>query len=465
MGVTTHTDTGVHTSSDAASTGRDTGVSYPDTWTSNPDAVIPGVDSSIPGTDATKPVDANPPVDSSKPEKDSGHDVAPPPPGDAGAGVTAVHLYACAENVYSAPVTIEGDQTFELLVDTGSGALAVASSSCAECIDGGAGAGYTPGSSATALGATSCIYGSGSWKGEAYQDTVSMGGSPTAEVKLAAINTEKGFFGIPDECDFNSTDTGIFAGIIGFGPSGTGAAVPHTNVFFDDLVATGVANIFTTQLCDTGGTLWLGGYDSTAFKAGATPQYIPMLTGALAPFYYVVHLESVEVDGTTVTVPTGSYTSSVLDTGTSMLLIQATAFDAMATAIEADPAFKAVVTGGAADAGSVTFFSRQDCMNATFQPACMAPSSTLTKAYLDANLPPVTFTLGTGPTVTLQAPATESYLMNLDGQWCQAACGATPSMLTFPMAGIIGSEVLKSTIVIFDRANKQFGFVPWETCQ
>ena len=55
--------------------------------------------------------------------------------------------------------------------------------------------------------------------------------------------------------------------------------------------------------------------------------------------------------------------------------------------------------------------------------------------------------------------------MNVDGQWCQAACGSTPSLLVFPMAGIVGSEVLKSTIVIFDRANKQFGFVPWESCQ
>ena len=94
-----------------------------------------------------------------------------------------------------------------------------------------------------------------------------------------------------------------------------------------------------------------------------------MLTGILAPYYYVVHLESVEVNGTTATVPTGTYTSSVLDTGTSMFIIQATAFDTMATTIEADPAFQAVMAigdGGTADAGGGgTFFSRQDCMSMT----------------------------------------------------------------------------------------------------
>lgn len=366
-----------------------------------------------------------------------------------------VPLSTCAGNVYTAPVTVGGSQTFELIVDTGSGALAVSSTDCTSCMAAGITAGYSPASSATALGTTGCQYGSGSWSGEAYSDKVTMGASPAATTELAAIKKQTGLITNQDDCDFNASDTGVYAGLVGFGPSGTASAVPHTSVFFDDLVSAGVPNVFSLELCDSKGTLWLGGYDSAAIAGRVAPSYIPMLDGALAPYYYVVHLATVAVNGTTATVPTASYASSVLDTGTSMFILQASAFEQIARAIESDSAFQTVLAMGDAGAGgggsSGAFFDTTDCMSLQ-NVGCLNPSSTFTKAYLDSTLPPLTLTLGTGSqTVTLTAPATESYLMYMQGQWCQAMCGQTPS-LDFPMAGIIGAEVLKSTIVVFDRA-------------
>src|SRR5262249_47652510 len=85
---------------------------------------------------------------------------------------------------------------------------------------------------------------------------------------------------------------------------------------------------------------------------------------------------------------------------------------------------------------------------------------------LDAALPSLTFTFGTVSPVTMQAGATESYLVTYGGgAWSPAMQSRTPDQATYPgVAAILGPTVMRSNIVIFDRANRRLGFAPHTPC-
>ncbi|MGD0524506.1 MAG: pepsin-like aspartic protease [Polyangiaceae bacterium] len=351
---------------------------------------------------------------------------------EANPDLVTIALSVCAPSlVYMAPATV-GSQSFQLLVDTGSTTLAVASSACSGC---GVTPEYTPGSSAVDEHQTATSqYGTGSWTGEIYQDTVALGSAATP-VKLAAIDTQSDFFQ-----DFTCS----MQGVAGFGPAG--AALPGTNAYFDDLVASAkMPDVFATQLCDGSGTLWLGGYDPSA--ATGAPQYVPLASGALSDVYYSVSLTSVTVAGTTVPIATKQFADSVVDTGTAGFLLQTSAYDALTAAIQSDAAFT--------EALGSSFFASQ-----TGGVACAA--STATKAALDAALPPLTLTFGS---VSIQAAPTDSYLFPYMGKaWCSSLVTDPSVSSELPLASIIGSPMLRSSIVVFDRAKNRIGFAPHAPC-
>jgi hypothetical protein len=304
---------------------------------------------------------------------------------------------------------------------------------------------YTPGPKAIDQKQTaSSQFGSGSWSGEVYQDSVSLGSSQTAPMKLVAISSQTSFFE-PLMCDSKS---GGMQGLVGFGPSA--AAVMNTNGFFDQYVATNhVADVFATELCETTGTLWLGGFDPAAMMA--PPQYTPLAADPSSTYYYTVNLDSVTVNGTSVSVVAGSQLpDSVVDTGTSAWILNTTAYGAVTAAIQSDAMFKQLF--------GATFFPAANSQT----PACA--SLTQTKAQLDAALPVLTLTFGSNPGVSVKAVATESYLFNYGGAWCSALLGLDQNTLG-PLAGIMGSPVLRSNVVIFDRAQKRIGFAPHAPCQ
>jgi hypothetical protein len=261
-------------------------------------------------------------------------------------------------------------------------------------------------------------------------------------VKLVAITSQSSFF-TPAACD--STVKGV-QGILGLGPSG--AAVGGTNGYFDDLVSTAkVPNVFATQLCDSGGTLWLGGYDPAATTAA--PVYTP-LNAELGIYYYAVNLASMTLDGTSIPVGTAQEPDSIVDTGTSIFILPTPAYTALTNAIAADSGFQTAFGGSAS-----SFFSGGPGN-------CLAISKT--KAELDSALPPLTLVFGSGSSsVSIQAAPTESYLIQQDNAWCSALYGLAPGSQG-PIAGIMGSPVLKSNVVIFDRANKRIGFAPHTAC-
>jgi hypothetical protein len=389
-------------------------------------------DSGVATQDAGRPdahvvVDTGAPVEASAPE--------------AGPSVLAVPLSGCNSDAYSAPVTI-GSQPFQLLLDTGSSSLGVAASTCSNC---NVSPEYTPGATATdehAMGPE--MFGSGSITGEIYQDRVAVGPSPSAPVNLIAIASQSGLLGNGEQCNSGGPE-----GLIGFGP--TGAAVAGTTTFFDQFVATThVPDIFAVELCDTSGTLWLGGFDPS--HTTAAPQFTPMATGTVSSFYYEVNLASITVNGTSVPVPTGGqFPDSAVDTGTSVFILGTTAYNGLVAALNADAAFTQVFgTSFFAAAGSE-------------QPNCVM--STQTKAALDAALPPLTLTFGSNPAVTVQAAPTESYLLPAGGGgWCAGVIGLDLTTLGAPASAIMGAAVLRSNVVIWDKEHSQIGFAPHTAC-
>ena len=367
--------------------------------------------------------------------------------GDAGStkadasidGVVAVPLAACTPLVYAADVAI-GAQSFQLIVDTGSTSLGVAGAGCTNCSVTPL---YNPGTTGVDRKKTaSAQFGSGKWSGEVFGDTVGFAPKPTTALDFVSITAQTGFFQAGSTCGGKA-----YQGLLGFGRSS--AAVSGTKGLFDQLVsAESIADVFATSLCDGGGTLWLGGYDPAA-TTGA-PQYTPFTTDVASSYYYAVSLTTVDVAGTTVPVASASYNDTILDTGTSAFLLGETAYKAMTAAISKSAGFSQVF--GAQ--GAQWFASTNggvSCANLT-----------QTKAQLDATLPPLTLTFAEN--VQVQAPATESYLMPYPGAgWCNALVSQAQGQ-NFPIASIMGAPVLRSSVVITDRANARVGFAPHKPC-
>jgi hypothetical protein len=363
-----------------------------------------------------------------------------PAEADAG-GLVVIPLTACNPSVYAADMTIGGSQDFHLYLDTGSTTLAVAGLGCATCSAAGVETLYQPGTTAVDQKvAASAMYGAidpSGWSGEIYEDWVGVSAAPElARVKLAEITQQAQF--LVGTCG----PTGTPEGVIGF--AGSTIETTGTNGFFDQVVAGGkVADVFATRLCQTGGMLWLGGYDP-AFTT-APPVYTPM---AMAGFY-TVDLASIAVAGTTVAIPTGAYTGTILDTGSSGSSVSPAAFSALNAAIAGSPAFSTIFGASAS-----SFLSGNSCM-----------SLTQTKAELDAALPPLTLTFGSSPGVSAQASATESYLLTHGGgEWCPAITSRAPDAAFAGIAAILGAPMLVSNVVIFDRANQRVGFAPHAPC-
>jgi hypothetical protein len=360
---------------------------------------------------------------------------------DAG-GLAAIPLTACVPNVYSADMTIGGSQDFQLILDTGSTTLAVAALGCATCAAADVATLYVPGPTAvdekvTATSMYGAIDPSG-WTGDIVEDWVGAGSSPDmARVKLVAISQESQF--LVGKCGVEGTP----AGVLGFATSAI--ETTGTNGFFDEVVAGGkVADVFATRMCPTGGTLWLGGYDPSFTTA--PPVYTPMVPPG---GWYTVALSSITVLGTTAPIPMGSYTATMLDTGSSGSSLPPAAFSTLTSAIAASAAFSGIF-GTAAS----SFFSGTDCVTLT-----------QTKAQLDAALPPLTLTFGSSPGVTAQATATESYLLTYgDGQWCPSIVSRAPDSDFAGIAAILGAPMLTSNVVVFDRANERVGFAPHTAC-
>ena len=359
-----------------------------------------------------------------------------------------IDLKGCYQSDYTAQVTLGDGQSYAMRIDTGSTTLAVAATACTNC--SGLTPTYSPGAGAVDMQSTaSTTYGDGSgWTAEVYRDTVSLGGGmKDVPMAFGAIDKQKKatfghyFFGA-SYC--SGTANGNSAqGIIGF--AGKTLANPHTDTFMDVVHTTNnLADVFAVQICDQGGHLWIGGYDPAAVSA--TPRYTAV--NSVTGFYYV-DLQDMLLGGTPVGLPASDYGAAMADTGTSVMVLPTTVFDALSNTLDKNAAF-------------VANFGKGFLANA----GCTATAPSASRDAIDSALPKLglQFLDEQGQPWTVDLPATDSYLMAQElpdgtvGYCVGAASGGTSSGL------ILGNAMMHSQVTIFDRAKNRLGLAPQVGC-
>ncbi|MCL2450966.1 MAG: pepsin-like aspartyl protease, partial [Polyangiaceae bacterium] len=244
-----------------------------------------------------------------------------PESGATSTAFAAIPLSTQDGTYYTADVTV-GSATFALDIDTGSGTAGIAGASCTNCSAAGISPLYTPSSTATDQARmTGSTYADGStWKGEIYQDTVSLEhGTPSVKLDLVDIQTENQFF--------KSGTT--FQGILGLGPSQL--ELQGTQTYFAQATAAGVAPVMGFELCPTSGTMWLGGVDPSA--AASAIQYTPLVTSGKTSSYYSIIIDDLSVGGTSLGFKAADFEDPIVDTGTSLFYLPTPVYSALITAV------------------------------------------------------------------------------------------------------------------------------------
>ena len=369
-------------------------------------------------------------------------------------GVAKLKLTGCAAFDYLAQVEV-GGETLNLLLDSGSTTMAVAGSSCTDC---GTDKTYKPSSTSQSLGrkASSQYLDNSEWVGSIYRDSVALGANqaaatPAVKVDFVVISEQNQFFTSDVSCQ--SEDDVSFDGIIGVGPDDMLQA--YTTSFLSTMTSTGSTkeDLFAVQTCDIGGTMWLGGYDANAMTA--SPNFTPLISTsspANTSGAYAVNVTGVGLGTTSFDLAASDMGPMVIDTGTNSMLLLANAWTAFEQSLEANTAYLNNFGTG--------FISAQ-----TGQ--CAAASQGLTRAQIDAELPPLNFTFARadGSMFEVSLPATSSYLVA--GTISGDSTGSVyycPSIATSTVA-IFGNVAMRSLVTIFDRANQQVGFAPQTGCQ
>ncbi|KAJ7478004.1 putative cathepsin E [Mycena galericulata] len=212
---------------------------------------------------------------------------------------------------YIAEVVV-GSQTFDLIVDTGSSNTWV-----------GATTKFTAGSTGKSTGdSVSVSYGSGSFSGTEYTDTVSINGNTVTKQSIGVAKSSTGFTG---------TD-----GIVGFGPEelteDTVSGVTEVPTFLQNLESQGVIseNVLGVSFAppsgssseDTNGELTFGGVDDSAFTGDIT------YTTRVSP-YWGVSVSKFAFGSTSLGTTTAS---GIVDTGTTLLYVPTAVYNKFLTA-------------------------------------------------------------------------------------------------------------------------------------
>jgi len=225
-------------------------------------------------------------------------------------------LFGSPDCDYSTSMSING-VVFDVIIDTGSSNLAIASSQCTNC-------NVSPlysGSLDTAQPQINVTYGEGSWVGSEATDSITFGG-----IKIGA-----NFVGITTQNQFFTAGCPGNEGILGlaYPDLAEGGITP----LFDDLVSAGVPNGFAIQLCGSSsnslkktGNMWLGGFD-TSYISGEM-QFTPVVQ----QLFYNVDLVSFSVNGQVLSINIPS--AVIVDSGTSNLVVSQANFDTIITALQ-----------------------------------------------------------------------------------------------------------------------------------
>lgn len=220
------------------------------------------------------------------------------------------------DSSYSGVVSIGTPaQNFDLVLDTGSSDLWVATSSCSAC----ASYEFTTSKSSTFQSSGTPLeinYGSGSVKGSVAEDTVTFGGFTINQQELLAVSSIT-----------SGLITGELSGIMGLGFNTISAlnatpfwqALYNANQLSEPLFSFYLARYIDQSTMSTapGGTLTLGGTNSSLYQGSI--EYLD-LTGPAS--YWLLNVNSLSVQGNTVSV--GSSSLAAIDTGTTLIAAPST---------------------------------------------------------------------------------------------------------------------------------------------
>jgi len=348
-------------------------------------------------------------------------DAAPLPDAPASQdGVVAIPLTGLG-GAYTAKLAL-GGQPFDVVIDTGSTTTGVASATCTNCNTHPA---YTPGMAMDLHQTASSQYGSGSWKGEVFEDSAVMGTRGSVKLDFASITSQTGFF-----------QGSGYQGILGLGPDGL--LLPYTTSYLTKLIAGGMAGEVAFQLCPDNGTMWLGGFDAAA--ATAAPAFTPI--SSAAP-YYIVGVGAASVSGTASLTGT-DFGPTIIDTGTTQTFVP--------TAV-----LTAVISGVKGSSGYTAAFGTQTLADG----ACL--NTTMTTAQLDAALPPLSLSFA-GSSTPLAIPATQSYLFDQGGGSYCFMFSDSSQLFQGQKVSLFGNTLLAGLLTVVDIGHKQMGFALQKGC-
>ncbi len=289
----------------------------------------------------------------------------------AATGLTVVPLIGCSSEDYIAPITIGNTNVFQVIVDSGSTTTAVAGRSCTTC---NVSPKYSPGESASDTGEPiQAQYGLGDWEGEGYSDVIRLGTGPSTTVQFGAIfDQEQWFSGGNCLSDGNPSTTALNQGIMGVGPASL--ALDGTSSYFDAITSKLKANAYAVGLCDVGGTMWMGGYDTNSIN-GSMVQ-LPMTQSP----YYAVDMTAIKVGSKDAGVTDSDLGYAIVDTGTTQIILPDSAFQSVVQ----------LIVDGSENHLDTDFFNGE---------TCIALPQSVTLDDVDAELPKLTLSFGNNDNV------------------------------------------------------------------
>lgn len=275
-----------------------------------------------------------------------------------------------------------------------------------------------PSSTGRSTGASVSVpYGSGSFSGTEYIDTVSFGGLTVSKQSIGAATESDGFDGVD--------------GIIGFGPvdltqqtvDGASQVPTFTNNLFSqgsipsEVLGVSFKPESGSDTDDANGELTLGGTDSSKFTGSIT--YFPTLTSGNAARYWGISIASVTYGSTTLS----SSTTAIVDTGTTLIYIATPAYNKFLSA-----------TGGSLDRSGFTIFNSKPTSNLNIK----FGSTTF-------SLTPAQYLVPTSQYSNLGFRQGKFYAWVSDGG-------------TTGVTNVIGQKFLENYYSVFDTTNSRIGF-------
>ena len=350
---------------------------------------------------------------------------------------SSIALGGCPLINHSVPVTI-GSQTFNMMVDTGSGFPAVAGATCSNC--NGATPAYSPGSSAIALpafGSPTFPYGSGSYIASLYFETLTIGTFEVSNIAFGAMTSQTTM--LSDEtCQLTSSSTPAVQGILGMSIGQVGGYGENSAAVFPSF-ATALNQYFVLQLCESGGALWINSYDSTTFSSG--PNYAPMITTGSNALYYTISAGALSLGATTVNAALGPV---IIDSGSTAIILPTATYNSILSQLNSNTVFKAAFPNWAA---GIDFNYGQTIAGG------------YTTYELNAQLPALSIVIN-GITYTLTP--VDSYITQY---YTSSGVEYVFGLSSSTTLTILGQGFMNQFITFFDQAAGYVGLAPSTSCQ